>query len=239
MLRGIYTSVSGMGAADRRQQVLANNIANAGTPGFRADDVTAESFDQIFTALWDPLAPGTGAEPAGRRFDLSQGPVSRTGAPLDVALEGNGFFALTAADGQTVFTRAGRFTRDAGGVLRSPDGSTVQGIDGGPITATGAAVRITEDGTVLSDGAVAGRLRLVSLDPTTMQRTGTATLTGTVEAAPATPKVVSGALEGSNVDVTATMTTMSMLMRAFEAGRQAVQLQNETLNQTVNQVGRL
>jgi len=237
MIKGVYTSMSGLAAAQARQQVLAHNIANTNTPGYKADDVTAESFEKIFNEI-NPTNPGTGAVSAGRRYDLSQGGLTETGAPLDLALDGKGFFVLDGPDGP-LYTRAGRFTRDNTGGLRSPDGLAVQGENGAPLNARGADVRVLADGTVTSDGAVAGRLRVVSFEQEALIRAGTTTFTANAAPVASEARVISGALQGSNVDPTAVMTMMTMLTRAFEAGRQAVQLQNETLNAAVNQVGSL
>ncbi|MBI2760620.1 MAG: flagellar hook basal-body protein [Chloroflexi bacterium] len=235
MIKGFYTSVSGLAAAEKRQQVLASSIANANTPGYKSDDVTNESFERILSALFDPATPGTGVQTAGRRFDLSQGGFTETGAPLDVALDGPGFFALDGPNGP-LYTRAGRFSRDAEGTLRSTDGYAVLGANGGPITIAGDP-RVLPDGSILSDGVAVARLQLVSFDQESLTRAGTSTFTATGVGKDATARVVGGALENSNVDVTAVMTSMTMLLRAFEAGRQAVQMQNDSLNATVNQVG--
>jgi flagellar basal-body rod protein FlgF len=238
MIRGLYTSVAGLTAADARHQLLAYNLVNANTPGYKADDLGIESFEQVLAALADPATPGTGARSGQRRIDLSQGGLTQTGEALDLALDGPGFFVLTGPDGTPRYTRAGRFHRDMDGVLRNADGLPVQDENGQPLTATGAEVRVLADGTVLSDGAPAGRLRLVAVDPTTLARAGTVLFTSTdANPQPAAARVVSGALENANVDPTNTMTAMLMLLRAFEADRQALQLQNETLAATVNQVG--
>lgn len=238
MIKGLYTSVAGLTAADARHQVLAHNLANANTPGYKADDIGIESFEQVFAALFDPDMPGTGARRGERRFDLTQGGLTQTGAPLDLALDGPGFFVLIGPDGGPLYTRAGRFHRDGSGVLRNADGLAVQGENGQPLAAAGTEVRVQPDGTVVSDGTPVGRLRIVAVDPTTLARAGTVTFTSTApNPQPAAARVVSGALENANVDVTTTMTAMTLLLRAFEAGRQAVQLQNETLGATVNQVG--
>jgi flagellar basal-body rod protein FlgF len=100
-------------------------------------------------------------------------------------------------------------------------------------------VRVGEDGTVYSDGQAVGRIAVVTLDPATLTRAGTATFSssGAPTPAPATTRVVSGALENANVDVTAVMTAMMELLRAFEASRQSLQMQNETLGTAINQVG--
>ena len=239
MIKGIYTSVSGLQAAEMRQQVLASSLANANTPGYKSDDVTTESFEKVFSDLFTtPGMPGTGALSDGRKYDLSQGGLQQTGAPLDLALQGDGFFVLDGPNGP-LYTRAGRFSRDASGTLRSPDGFAVEGVDGQPITALGVNVKALPDGTVLSDGVAVGRIRLVTLDPTSLTRAGTATFTTSGTPGVAQARVVSGALEASNVDVSSVMTAMTLLLRAFEAGRQAVQLQNDTLGATVNQVGSL
>lgn len=238
MIRGLYTAVAGLTAADARHQVLAFNLANAATPGYKADDLGIESFAQVLAALFDPTTPGTGARAGERRIDLSQGGLTPTGEPLDLALDGPGFFVLTGPDGAPRYTRAGRFHRDATGLLRSVDGLAVQDATGQPLAVTGAAVRVQADGTVLSDGAPAGRLRVVAVDPATLARAGTVTFTSTdPNPRPAAARVVSGALENANVDVTSTMTALLLLLRAAQADRQAVQLQNETLAATVNQVG--
>jgi flagellar basal-body rod protein FlgF len=238
MIKGLYTSISGMYAAEVRQQVLSSNIGNVATTGFKQDDVTTESFEQIAAAIASRRQPGTGAEIAGKRIDLSQGPVQETGAPLDMALDGPGFFVLAGPNGP-LYTRAGRFTRDAAGVLRSPDNLAVLGDTGQPLVIPGGQVRVGVDGTVYSNGQAAGRIGVVALAAESLTRAGTATFTATDPPgpAPATTRVVGGALEGSNVDSTATMATMMMVLRAFEAGRQAIQLQNETLGQSVRDIG--
>jgi flagellar basal-body rod protein FlgG len=238
VLKGIYSSVAGMQAAEARQQVLASNLANANTPGYKSNDVTTQSFESLFATLFDTSQTGTGALSAGDRLDLSQGTLEQTGGRLDVALDGDGFFVLNGPNGP-LYTRAGRLSLDASGVLRSPDGFAIAGANGQQITALGSDVRIQNDGTVLSDGTPAGRIQVVSLDQNSLVRAGTSTFTSTAAPTASQAKVVSGALEGSNVDPTAAMTAMTLLLRAFEAGRQAVQLQNETLGAAVNQVGAL
>ncbi len=237
MIKGLYTSVAGLQAAENRQQTLAASLANVNTPGYKADDVTTESFEKVFNALFStPGMPGTGAVTSGDKLDLSQGGFQQTGAPLDLALDGDGFFVLDGPNGQ-LFTRAGRFMRDAGGTLRTPDGNPVEGVNGQPITVTGVNVQVGPDGTVLSDNVPVGRIKLVTLDPATLTRAGTATFSSSGQPGQSNAKVVSGVLEGSNVDVSSVMTAMTILLRAFEAGNSAIQLQNQTLNATVNQVG--
>jgi flagellar basal body rod protein FlgG len=240
MIKGIYTSVAGMHTAQARQQVLAANLANGNTPGYKSDDVTSESFESLLARIVQPDTPGTGAEGAGRKFDLGQGTLTTTGVPTDMALDGDGFFVLDGPDGP-LYTRAGRFSRDAQGMLRSPDGLSVQGSDGQPLVVPQGTVSVGSDGTISAGTPPisVGQVRVVTLDPASLSRAGMATFTSTDAPSPAGARVVSGVLEASNVDVTAVMTSLTMLNRAFEAGREAVQLQNDTLNASVNQVGSL
>ena len=235
MIRGLYTSVSGLAAAEQRQKLLAQSIANANTPGYKTDDATTESFEQIFSGLFDP---GAGTQTVGQRLDLGQGAMVQTNAALDLALSGPGFFVLDSPNGP-IYTRNGRFQRDAAGVLRSMTGLPVLGEDGQPIVVTGAEARVEEDGAVLSDRAPVGRLRLVDFAAADLQRAGVTGFSAAGAGQPADAKVIRGAYEQSNVDVSATMTSMVMLQRAFELGRTAIQLQNEALGAAVNQVGAL
>lgn len=231
---GFYSSVSGMSAAEAQQQVLASDLANSATPGYKGDDVTGSSFQLTLQSL---LQPGSGTFAAGDKIDLSQGAINKTGAPLDCALDGDGFFVLDGKNGP-LYTRAGRFSRDATGELRSPDGLAVQGSDGNPIVAPGASVGIDANGVVTSDGQRVGQLNVVTLDPASLQRAGTATFAGTgANPAPASTRVVSGALENANVDTSSVMSAMMVLLRAFQASRQTLQLQNDTLGAAVTQVG--
>jgi flagellar basal-body rod protein FlgF len=218
---GMYTSVSGMHTAEVQQQLLASNLANSSTPGYKGDDITASSFQLTLQSL---LQPGSGTFADGHKFDLSQGGMAQTGQPLDLALDGDGFFALSGQNG-TIYTRSGRFSRDASGELRSPDGLAVQGSDGNPIIA--------------SDGQSVGKIAVVTLDPTTLTRAGTATFSTTGAATPATASthVLSGMLENANVDISSVMTSMMELLRAFEASRQGLTMQNETIGAAVTQVG--
>jgi flagellar basal-body rod protein FlgF len=232
---GMYTSVSGMHTAEVQQQLLASNLANSSTPGYKGDDITASSFQLTLQSL---LQPGSGTFTDGHKFDLSQGGMAQTGQPLDLALDCDGFFALSGQNG-TIYTRSGRFSRDASGELRSPDGLAVQGSDGNPIIASGANVRVGQDGTVTSDGQSVGKIAVVTLDPTTLTRAGTATFSTTGAATPATASthVLSGMLENANVDISSVMTSMMELLRAFEASRQGLTMQNETIGAAVTQVG--
>ena len=145
MDRLIYTSMSGAKYLLERQATLANNLANAGTTGFRADTVglravpavSPQAGTRVFT-----VETTTGA-------DFSQGPMTATGRTLDVAVQGQGWLAVQTSDGSEAYTRNGALQVGADGVLQLPNGLQVQGT-GGPISipADATSVLIAADGTV-------------------------------------------------------------------------------------------
>lgn len=217
----IYTAMTGAKHLMYRQDALAQNLANAATTGYRADTVA-------FRAV-----PIQGETPGTRVFsietttgaDLAPGPMTSTGRSLDVAVQGQGWLAVQAADGNEAYTRAGNLQIGVDGTLALPNGAQVQG-EGGPITIpAGATVAIAADGTVSAktQGSATvntvGRLKLVNpsaeelkkgLDGLFRLKSG--------EAADADPnvRVAEGTLEGSNVNVVEAMVGMIAAARQFE-----------------------
>ena len=234
MDRLIYTALSGMNSAMDRQRVVANNLANASTTGFRAEEFSVTPV----TVRGPQLETRSLAQGMVRGADMAGGTVRHTGQPLDIALSGNALMALQAADGTEVYTRRGDLRVAASGVLENGDGLPVIG-EGGPITVPlGAELSIAEDGAVLArDPATpdlppqeVARIRLV--DPA-----GSAVLKdidgflrvpggGALPEDP-TARVVAGALEGSNVDTAATLVQMVEAQRAFEQRARILSTANE------------
>jgi flagellar basal-body rod protein FlgF len=225
MDRLIYLSMTGAKATMQRQEVLANNLANASTTGFRAEL-------QAFRAV--PIR-GDGA--STRVFALEStvghseesGVVQSTGRPLDVAMRGNAWLAVQALDGTEAYTRAGALDVDAQGNLVTATGLPVQG-EGGPITVPpNAAVSISSDGNVsatVGNGRpeVVGRLKLVTAEaPLTRGTDGL--FRGPDGDLPADPnaRVTEGALEGSNVSAVETMVAMIAAARQFEQQMKVLQ----------------
>jgi flagellar basal-body rod protein FlgF len=218
MDRLIYLSMSGAKAAMQRQDVLANNLANASTNGFRAEL-------QAHRAV-----PIRGDGSTTRAFalettvgsDTRAGPVQTTGRPLDVAMQGNAWLAVQALDGTEAYTRAGSLQLTPEGQLVTAGGLTVLG-DGGPITLpANATVEIAGDGSITTKVGSgrpqqAGRLKLVTPEGALTRgddglfRAGQ----GDLPADP-TARVQSGALEGSNVSPVETMVAMIAAARHFE-----------------------
>ncbi len=221
-----------------RQDRLANDLANASTPGYKADRVTQHSFGELL--LSDRSNGQTvgsidfGAQIADVQADLTQGPLRETGEPLDVALEGPGFLAVRDGN-ETRYTRAGQLARDAQGRLVTSGGQLVLSEEGQPITIGSGAATIAADGGVTVDGKPAGRLRIVSLtDP---QKVGDTLFTGTPGARPAGTSLRQGFLEGSGIDPARAMVDMIASLRAFESVQRAIHAIDETLGRGINGSG--
>ncbi len=240
MDRMIYTAMTGANAAQHRQQLLSNNLANASTPGFRAELAT-------FRAV-----PVRGDGSSTRVFALeataghsdAPGPVTNTGRNLDVAVRGGSYLSVQGLDGTEAYTRAGALEVNPDGTLVSAQGLPVLS-DGGPLTVPpGAQVDIGEDGTVTArvpgqPGQALGKLKLVTPDNENRLRRGEDGLfrptQGDTLNADATARVQSGALEGSNVNPIEAMVGMIAVARQFEV--QMRMLQNgEKNDQTAAQL---
>lgn len=233
MDRMIYLSMAGAKALMQRQDALANNLANAGTDGFRADMMTARAVPvrQSGTATTRVYNVETTAG-----FATTPGPTRQTGNPLDIAVRGTGWLAVAGPDGSEGYTRSGSLLVDEQGVLTTQQGLPVLG-DGGPLTVPpNAEVSIASDGSVSAKvgnqpAMSVGRIKLV--DPPAAELVkggdGLVRLRGG-EPADADPavRVVDGALEGSNVNVVEAMVGMIEVARQFEM--QMKLLQNTEAN---------
>jgi len=222
MDRMIYVAASGVRATMQRQEVLANNLANVNTPGFRAETVAFR------------VAPVNGEGLQTRAFvaestpgaDFSPGVTTTTGRTLDVAVQGQGFFAVQGTDGREGYTRNGGFTVNDQGQLVTHAGQAVLG-DGGPISVQpGTVLSIASDGSISAAPAGGGksvtpvaRLKLVN-PPTTDLARGTDGLFRMKDGSEPPPdvkvRVNSGSIESSNVNAVETMVGMITLARQFE-----------------------
>jgi flagellar basal-body rod protein FlgF len=226
MERGLYIAASGMLSEMARQDLIANDLANAATPGYKPDRTAQRSFDDILLASSNSGKTigelGTGVSIAVQQTNFDPAPIKDTGEPLDFAIAGEGFFAVNTAEGVR-YTRNGRFSADNQGNLVDQLGNQVVGRNG--------AVQVGADGTV--DPA-----QLATFAVPDARKAGDALFTGTAQGAGA-GQVRSGALEGSGVDAARTMVDMIASMRAFEAGQRVITTIDSTLEKAANQVGRI
>lgn len=248
MVQGLYAAAAGMISLEDRQSVIANNIANAATSGFKRQHTVDEGFHQVFLgALGSPRfydlerGPGGGVRTLATATDFAAGPITHTGNPLNLGLIGPGFFVVDTPQGER-YTRNGGFTVDADGQLATPDGYKVLGDGGGGIDVNGGVVLIDEHGFVSVDGANAGRLRIVEFaDPRVLYHAGNSLFSlaedapAGVEAAETT--VVPESLEGSNVRLPVEMAQMMLGMRAYNANQKVIASADETLSRLINEVG--
>ena len=210
-------------ALRRELDVIANNVANINTSGFKAESVMFEQF-------LDPTARHEYFPGNDRRIsfvvdratvqDFSQGPLQRTEAPLDLALDGQGFFAVQTPNGER-YVRGGNFNLNAQGQLVNPSGHPVLG-QGGPITfePNDTTFTIAADGTVSTQNGDRGKLRIVRFaNPHQLTPQGeglwTAPAGNAPQVADATTRVVQGALEKSNVQAVREMNRLIEVTRAY------------------------
>ncbi|HYY89374.1 MAG TPA: flagellar hook-basal body protein [Chloroflexota bacterium] len=251
MIRGLYTAAAGLATATLRLGVVSNNIANANTPGYKQDrlpDEVGKSLDLLRWAVDDngnpvgtiTLGPNSGVS----ELDLAPGPIQETGNPLDLAIAGTGFFTVRDADGLTKYTRDGGFHLDADGTLRARDGSSVLNQTGQPVQlAPGSIVEVAADGTLLANGVAQDRLLLVDFGPgQQLIKQGNGMFSppnGELPQPTTGAQLYQGFLEGSNVDMTESMVQTMQLVRAYEANQRLMQVQDETLNRAVNEIGKV
>ncbi|MDX1548129.1 MAG: flagellar basal-body rod protein FlgF [Rhodothermales bacterium] len=237
MLLRLQNSLASMREMMRRQEQVANNLANVNTVGYKRDRTFTEALDERLDADGLPHSTRVAAQWA----DFAQGALDATGNPLDAALEGEGFFVLRdEASGAVRFSRAGRFTRDDQGTLRTPAGYLVEG-EAGPITLPPGPVEIDADGTVRAGGVRAGRLRVVTFgDPAVLTRIDDAAFAAPEELAveAEAPRVRQGMLEGSNVEPMAEMADMIGFFRQFEAQQKMLRSTDELLAAATRDLGK-
>ena len=224
MERGLYIAASGMVAEQLRQDQIANDLANASTPGYKADRVTQRAFAELLlsnSANGQAIGGLTTGVAADRMVtDLAPQPLRETGEPLDLAIGGEGWFGIQTAQGVR-YTRNGQFSAAADGTLADALGNRVLGRVGTP-------VRLTQDGRVNAQD-----VGVFALTTATKQGENLYAGTATGQAA---GSVRAGALEGSGVDPARTMVDMIASFRAFEAGQKVIQTIDDTLRRTATQV---
>jgi flagellar basal-body rod protein FlgF len=235
----IYLSMSGAKATLERQDVLAHNLANVSTNGFRAE---LQAFRAV-PVRGDGATTRVYALESTVGYDAAPGPVQSTGRELDVAMQGSAWLAVQALDGTEAYTRAGSLQLDTEGNLVTASGLPVLG-DGGPIAVpVGASIDIATDGTVtVKDGRTrpqpVGRLKMVTPEaPLERGADGLFRSAGGELAADPAARLVSGALEGSNVGAVETMVAMIAASRQFEQQMKIIQTADQKEQQATKLLG--
>lgn len=253
MLYGIYLNTAGAWVEESRQDVIANNLANVNTVGFKKGQAL---FRERLNEAKEDLQVGWKSHPLLDRlgggvfldevaYSSSDGSLEYTSSDLDFALQGDGFFTLRdRLTGETRFTRDGRFQRDPEGTLTTIDGRfDVMNVEDEPIRLLPGEVVVDADGTIAVNGEAGGRLKLVgSLSDLDFTRTsgGRFQYRGDpASLAEVNPLVRQQYLERSNVNPVQEMVQLIQSGRAYEANMRMIQMQDGTLQQGVSQIAAL
>jgi flagellar basal-body rod protein FlgF len=251
MIYGLYLSASGVLANSYRQDIIANNIANSETVGFKKDLAVLQQRSTAAqetgrSGQTDPLLEPIGGGLLSERpeIDTAAGDLEPTGNTFDVALQGEGYLAVSS-DGKTHLTRNGQMILDRSGrlVLSNNPAQAVLDSRQNPIALDSTSpVTIASDGTITQNGKAVARLGLFNVaDGSQLHKVG-GTLMGFDDGAKlseAQPQVHSGFIERSNVDPSTELTELIEAQRELEANANMIHIQDETLDKLVNDVGRV
>jgi flagellar basal-body rod protein FlgF/flagellar basal-body rod protein FlgG len=233
---GFYATCAGLRAQSQALEVAAHNLANVNTPGFRGEQTSFQSLlalsgPRVSNAL-NPATNNYGVL-EGTHLDLSPGSLNTTGNPLDVGIEGSGFFAIQTAAG-TRYTRNGGFQVARTGELVTAHGDPVLG-DTGVLRVPAGAVAVSPDGTLSVNGTVAGHIRVVDFPVGTRLTAEGGTLLSAPDGSAQTAQQASlrqGTLESSNVNSIASVVTLIGVQRQAEMLGRALGLFDTVFNRT-------
>lgn len=242
----IATAASGMRSRMETLDLLANNIANAGTAGYKADQ---ESYNLYFgDRAWQGYnegRPDAAEMPVLQRSwtDYSQGTLVPTGNSTDVALGSPGFFVVNGPNG-AMYTRNGQFQLSKAGVLQTSQGYAVQGVDGNPVKVDPSRdFQISPNGAVVQNGTTVSQLKIMATDTKTSgERIGAGYFKFPADAslaAAANPDVQQGKIEMSNVTPAYSAVKLVGVMRSFEMLQRAVNMASEMNKRAVEEVARV
>lgn len=266
MLRGFYTAASGMLSMQRQQEALANNIANANTPGYKADQATLRAFPEMLLyqmgsqtiptkqpknfPVQNPIGSiNTGVYVQEYVPSYLQGSLKETGVSTDLALidgvfpdeTGSIFFTVQNENGEVRYTRNGNFTVDGQGYLTTTQGYYVLDEAGNPIQTGGMEFTVTPDAQLQVGGMNIPLGIAYTADANQLEKEGNGLFNGEAGAVPAGTMftVQQGFLEQSNVDAVQTMTQMMESYRSFEMNQRVLKAYDESLGKAVSEIGRI
>lgn len=257
MVKGLYTAYTGMANEQKRLDIVSNNLANAATIGYKQDNVTNQSFDNVLAIKINDESEAYNDRPIGRMSlgvklgevytNYGQGSLRQTANVYGMALEGKGFFTLSSTDRDgnvsTKYTRNGNFTIDKDGHIIDSDGNRLVGESGEIVVSTDAAkVAIDEQGAIYTDSQYIDTVKVTDFeDYNYLSKTGNTlyqALDGATEI-DATGLVKQGYIEQSNVNVVSEMVNMIAVTRAYEANQKVIQTIDKSLDLSVNSVGKI
>jgi flagellar basal-body rod protein FlgF len=233
---GIYTAMAGAVAQSDALDTTANNIANAGTTGYRAERVRfGEELSRAKGKEHTFVSAKTGIT------DTHAGPQTDTGNPLDLAIHGDGYFTVQTPQGERL-TRAGNFQLDGAGQLTTHDGYAVKGVNGKPIVAGKTAeaagkLSIDSDGTVSAGATQVGKIDVRNYDAKDLKREGSNYFSTTAKPIPGKPAEIGvGQLEGGNFNVVTGMVDLVRISRTYESLHKMIEGQ-KAMDDQITKVG--
>ena len=258
MIKGLYTSYTGMVNEQHRLDTLANNLANADTNGYKKEGATSQAFDDVLAyKIKDVSEAGNlprrmgiinpGVKIGENYLDWSEGPFKETNSTFDLAIAGNGFFAIefTSKSGETStkYTRDGNFTLDASGNLVTQEGDYVLNSSGAHIKLNpNIEASINRQGQIMQNGAVVATVGVTDFeDYDYIEKYGEnyyEPVDGANTIAP-NYQIYSGYLEQSNVSVVDEMVNMIAIQRSYEANQKLIQTFDSSLDISATQIGRV
>jgi flagellar basal-body rod protein FlgG len=253
MLKEIFEAGLGMLNQQTRLEVTANNIANANTTGFKRASVFERNMIDARANFYNVKGNVEQNDPSiGSYYDFSNGSFEKTGNPLDLAIEGDGYFVVQDNQGKEFLTRAGNFRLAVDGTIVTMDGKKLMGTEGEmniskeffskyQITNDNRelGIRVAESGEIFVNDYEAGKVRIVNVeDEKTLQRISNQDFIATEDTnlnAPANEdlKIRQGWVENSNVNIVNEMVQMIELQRMFEAGSKVIQTNDNTLEKSI------
>lgn len=236
MLEGLYSAAAGMAAQQQQLDAIGNDLANVSTDGYKSERV---AFSDL---LYNPVeeagtvtTAGAGASSQVIGRNETQGAVRQTGGPLDLAIEGDGYFQVTLPGGAIALTRNGSFSVDASGTLTTAEGDRLAPPIKLPAGVSPSQVQIATDGTVTAGTTKLGQIKLVTVtSPGHLLANGSGQLTPTAESgaphAATNARVHQGELEQSNVDMAREMSMMITTQRNFQMTSTAIQNESQMMS---------
>jgi flagellar basal-body rod protein FlgG len=235
MLEGLYSAAAGMSAQQEQLNAISNDLANVSTSGYKSErvafsDLLYNPIDVAGTVSTD--GAGASAKLIGR--SETQGSIQETGNPLDLAIEGDGYFEVTA-NGKPSLTREGTFGVDAKGTIVNSQGNPLVPPIKLPAGVLPSELRIASDGTVTAGKRKLGQIKLVTVtSPEHLLSNGTGQLTPTAASGPPHPakagQIRQGALEASNVNMAGEMALMVTTQRNFQLTSTAIQTESQMMS---------
>ena len=235
MLEGLYSAAAGMEAQQEQLNAISNDLANVSTSGYKSERVAFSDllYNPVKVAGSETTAgAGASAKVIGR--SESQGALQETGNPLDLAIEGEGYFQVTRANGQKALTRDGTFGVDANGAIVNAEGNQLSPPIKLPAGVSASEVTIAPDGTVSAGEHKLGQIKLVTVtsrEQLLADGGGELSVTKASGAVhPATGKIHQGALEASNVNIASTMAQMVSTQRNYQLTSTAIQDESQMMS---------